>query len=74
MSGLAFHAVAYRLLCERIHRPLAEWFGGASGSAKSAQMLTLAVGFFTYRLLYALDIWQGELEPTSREWLEQAFQ
>ncbi len=68
------HAIAYRLLCDRIHRPLAEWFGGPDGHAKSTQMLTLAVGFFTYRLLYPLDAWQGQLDPASREWLEQAFQ
>jgi AcrR family transcriptional regulator len=68
------HTIAYRLLRERIHRPLAEWFGGEHGSAKSTQMLTLAVGFFTYRLLYPLDEWMGGLEPASRRWLEQSFQ
>lgn len=67
-------AIAYRLLRERIHAPLALWFGAPGGRSKATRMLTLAAGFFTYRLLYPLDEWQGQIEPISRRWLENSFQ
>lgn len=67
-------AIADRLLRERIHAPLAAWFGTPHGESKATRVLTLAAGFFTYRLLYPLDEWRGALDPTSRRWLERAFQ
>jgi len=67
-------AIADATLRERIHAPLAAWFGGATGSSRATLILTLAAGFFTYRLLYPLDEWKGALDPASRRWLEAAFQ
>lgn len=66
--------IAYRLLRERIHTPLALWFGEPGGRSKATRMLTLAAGFFTYRLLYPLEEWQGQIDPVSRRWLENSFQ
>lgn len=67
-------AIADATLRDRIHAPLAAWFGDARASSRATLILTLAAGFFTYRLLYPLDEWKGALEPASRRWLERAFQ
>lgn len=67
-------AIVDKALRERLHAPLCAWFGGDKASSVATLILTLAAGFFTYRLLYPLDEWKGALDPTSRRWLERAFQ
>lgn len=67
-------AIADRLVREMVLAPLAEWFGAPDGEHRAAQVMTLSSGLFTYRLLYRLPTWSGELDPGSRAWLEHSFQ
>jgi AcrR family transcriptional regulator len=66
--------VALRLLKRRILIPLELWFDSAEADARSAQLLIIVTGFFTYRLMLPLNALQGGTTPFMRDWLADTLQ
>lgn len=66
--------VALALLQRRILLPLEQWFGTAEAEARTAQLLVIVTGFFTYRLMLPLDALQGSTTAYMRDWLADTLQ
>ena len=66
--------IADRLLRSLVMEPLVRWFDRDDAEERAARMVMLASGFFTYRLLYPLDVLKGEVAPATRAWLAAQFQ
>ena len=66
--------VALRLLNEKIMIPLAAWFGGADAEDRAAQLMAVATGFFTFRVLLPLAPLTGQVSPGMRRWLAATLQ
>lgn len=66
--------VALALLKRRILMPLEQWFGSAEAEERTAQLLIIVTGFFTYRLMLPLDVLQGSTTPYMRDWLADTLQ
>lgn len=66
--------VALRLLNEKIMAPLVASFEGADAEDRAAQLVAVATGFFTFRLLLPLEPLVGEVSPGMRRWLAQTIQ
>tara|TARA_R110000868_G_scaffold174836_2_gene411713 strand:- start:419 stop:985 length:567 start_codon:yes stop_codon:yes gene_type:complete len=67
-------AIAVRLLREKILKPLEAWIGGADAEARAAQIMAVATGFFTYRLVLPLAPFEGQVSPEVRTWLARSLQ
>lgn len=67
-------AIALRLLEQHIIVPLMGSLGGPDAEARAAEILALTGGFFMYRVLLPLPLFQGELAPDTRRWLEETLQ
>lgn len=65
---------ALEILQRRVIEPLQDWFGGPEAAERSAQLLAVVTGFYTYRLMLPLD--PLAIEPTEgmRQWLAQTLQ
>ena len=63
-----------RILKQRVVEPLKQWFGEPEASERAAQLLAVATGIFTYRLLLPLEPIEGESTPAMRRWLAQTLQ
>lgn len=66
--------VTMALLKRRILVPLEQWFGTAEAEARTAQLLIIVTGFFTYRLMLPLDALQGSTTAYMRDWLADTLQ
>lgn len=73
-SDAGAREVAVRLLNEQIMQPLVAWFGTADAEDRAAQLVAVATGFFTFRLLLPLAPLAGEVSPGMRRWLADALQ
>lgn len=73
-SDAGAREVALRLLNERIMAPLTTWIGGADAADRAAQLMAVATGFFTFRLLLPLAPLAGEVSPGMRRWLAETLQ
>ena len=67
-------AIAVRLLREKTLEPLEAWIGGHNAEARAAQVMAIATGFFTYRLVLPLAPFEGKVSPEVRTWLAPALQ
>lgn len=65
---------ALRLLGERVVRPLEAWFGEAQADERSAQLIAVITGFYTYRLMLPLKPLTGEPSASMRQWLARTLQ
>ncbi len=67
-------AIAVRLLTEKTLKPVEAWIGGAHAEARAAQIMAIATGFFTYRLVLPLAPFEGEVSPEVKTWLARSLQ
>ena len=67
-------AIAVRLLREKTLKPLEAWIGGHDAESRAAQVMAIATGFFTYRLVLPLAPFEGEVSPEVRTWLARSLQ
>lgn len=73
-SDATAREIALRLLQARIVAPLAEWLGKPRAEERAAQVMAVATGFFTFRILLPLSPMRGHLSPPMREWLAETLQ
>ncbi|HEX7036864.1 MAG TPA: TetR family transcriptional regulator [Pseudomonadales bacterium] len=73
-SDAGAREVALRLLNEQIMEPLVAWFGGPDAEDRAAQLVAVATGFFTFRLLLPLEPLAGDVSPAMRRWLAETLQ
>jgi AcrR family transcriptional regulator len=66
--------VALRALNEEIMKPLVAWFGDRHAEDRAAQLIAVATGFFTFRVLLPLAPMTGEVSPAMRRWLAETLQ
>jgi AcrR family transcriptional regulator len=66
--------VALRLLNERIMEPLIAWFDSDDAEDRAAQLVAVATGFFTFRVLLPLQPLAEDVSPGMRAWLERTLQ
>lgn len=66
--------VALALLERHILVPLEKWFGAPAAEERTAQILIVVTGFFTYRLMLPLDSLQDSTTPDMRDWLAKVLQ
>ncbi len=67
-------AVCVSILEDQFIRPLGEWIGGADGEDRSARVLLLLSGFFTYWKILPLDQMEASKDGPMRRWIEEALQ
>jgi AcrR family transcriptional regulator len=73
-SDAGAREVALRALNEAIMTPLAAWFGGRDAEDRAAQVMAVATGFFTFRVLLPLAPLAGEISDGMRQWLARTLQ
>lgn len=66
--------VALKMLTKHVIRPLEEWFGEEEAAERTAQLMAVVTGFYTYRLMLPLDPLKGEPTPPMQEWLARTLQ
>lgn len=66
--------IAVRLLREKTLKPLERWIGGPEADARATQIMAVATGFFTYRLVLPLAPFEGEVSPDVTRWLATSLQ
>lgn len=67
-------AIAVRLVHERILVPLGEWLGGPDKETLAAQIMSVAIGYFTYRLILPLRPFENGGDENTETWLANALQ
>ena len=70
----AAREVALRLMKKHIEQPLIEWFDSEDAAERSAQLLAIVTGFFTFRLMLPLEAMQGNTSPQMKQWLSSTLQ
>lgn len=65
---------ALNLLQRRVIEPLEQWFGGDDAADRSAQLMAVITGFYTYRLMLPLEPLQGQTTAQMQEWLARTLQ
>jgi len=63
-----------RLLGRHVVVPLEAWFGGADAAERTAQLIAVITGFYTYRLMLPLSPLEGEPTVSMRQWLARTLQ
>lgn len=65
---------ALEILKRRVIEPLQDWFGGADAAERSAQLLAVVTGFYTYRLMLPLDPLAMQPTASMQHWLARTLQ
>lgn len=66
--------VALRLLAREVIRPLEAWFGEPEAAGRTAQLIAVITGFYTYRLMLPLGPLKGKPSQEMRDWLARTLQ
>jgi AcrR family transcriptional regulator len=67
-------AIALELVHCRVLTPLGHWVGGPDGERLAAQIMAIATGYFTYRLILPLAPFETEGDEKIEAWLSDALQ
>lgn len=65
---------ALKMLMQHVILPLEEWFGAKEAAERTAQLMLVVTGFFTYRLMLPLEPLKGRPTDAMREWLARTLQ
>ncbi len=66
--------MAVNLVNERILAPFASWVGGKRGQVIAAQIMAIATGYFTYRLILPLEPFESKQRKAMETWLTESLQ
>jgi len=65
---------ALKLLGTKVIEPLQTWFGEGEAADRTAQLMAVITGFYTYRLMLPLEPLTGEPSKAMRAWLAATLQ
>lgn len=65
---------ALKLLGRNVIQPLQAWFGEREAADRTAQLMAVITGFYTYRLMLPLEPLTGEPSDAMRSWLAATLQ
>jgi AcrR family transcriptional regulator len=66
--------VALKLLARQVIRPLEIWFDEPEAIERTAQLMAVITGFYTYRLMLPLEPLKGRPSRAMRDWLVRTLQ
>lgn len=65
---------ALKLLSKKVIMPLQAWFGERDAADRTAQLMAVITGFYTYRLMLPLEPLTGRPTESMRGWLAMTLQ
>ncbi len=65
---------ALTMLRRKVIAPLELWFGGEEAAERTAQLMAVITGFYTYRLMLPLDPLKGRPSAGMNKWLARTLQ